>query len=205
MAKQLKQIGRPSYLKPSPYHICNQCGVTKSEKEFYKCKARPTGLQAKCKECCKQDGLKFRNENPQYYTGNDTSYFVKNREQWNSYLKQFLKCDKPATIYSIETPHGLYIGCTHGYLWNRMKVHRRDYRRHQKGLPGSRIPLLHNAWDKMGGEEWLKTLLDVRVIEEFPKDITQSQLLTLEKQYIKKFESQGITLLNSVGTTNPSK
>jgi hypothetical protein len=51
----------------------------------------------------------------------------------------------------------------------------------------------------MGGDEWLKTLLDVRVIEEFPKDITQSQLLTKEKEYIQKFQSQGLSLLNIHG------
>jgi len=198
MAKLKKQMGRPSYLKQSPYHICIDCGETKSEKDYYKCKSRPTGLQAKCKGCCKKDGLKFRNENPEYYTGTDESYFVKNKEQWNSYQRQFFKCDKPATIYSIETPHGLYIGCTHGYLWNRMKVHRRDYRVYLKSGK-SPHPLLHTAWDKMGGDEWLKTLLDVRVIEEFPKDITQSQLLTKEKEYIQKFQSQGLTLLNIHG------
>ena len=42
----------------------------------------------------------------------------------------------------------------------------------------------------------------MKIIETFSKDLTQSQLLTKERGYIKKYEEQGITLLNIVGSKN---
>jgi hypothetical protein len=42
----------------------------------------------------------------------------------------------------------------------------------------------------------------MKILETFSKDLTQSQLLTKERAYIKKYESQGITLLNIVGSKN---
>ena len=196
----MAKTGRPHYLQQSEYQICIQCKETKSEKEFYKCKSRPTGLQAKCKTCQKIDGAKFRNQNPEYYNGSDESYFVKNKEQWNAYQRQFLKADKNSIVYCIETPFGLYIGSTKAYLWNRVSVHRRDYRRHIKGLAISTTPGLHEGWDKMGGDEWLKTLLDIKIVETFDVSMPSHILKQKEREYIQKFERQGIELLNIRGT-----
>jgi hypothetical protein len=73
--------------------------------------------------------------------------------------------------------------------------------RHVRGQKTNFIPGLHAAFDKEG-EDWVKSLETMKIIETFPKDFTQSQLLTKERAYIKKYESQGITLLNITGTKN---
>jgi hypothetical protein len=73
--------------------------------------------------------------------------------------------------------------------------------RHVRGQKTNSIPGLHAAFDKEG-ENWIKYLDTMKILETFSKDLTQSQLLTKERAYIKKYESQGITLLNIVGSKN---
>jgi len=194
MANQKR--GRRPHLQPSEYHTCIQCKETKSASAYHICKSRPTGLQGKCKTCQQLDGLKFRHDNPEYYNGNDESYFVKNKELWNAYQRKFLKADKNSIVYCIETPSGLYIGSTKAYLWIRNNTHRKDYRKWKRGIAVSTTPDLHKAWDKMGGDDWLKTLLDIKIIEEFDADMLPHVLKQKERDYIRKYEAQGLPLLN---------
>ena len=177
---------------------CSACSEEKATTEFYKCRSRKNGLQAKCKICCRIDGIQFRYENPQYYTGSDLSYFNKNSKQWQAYLAQFIKANKTSIVYSLETPYGNYVGCTKTYLWNRMAQHRRNYRFYKKGnVTSNIIPLLYAAWDKMSDEEWIKSIVDVQILEEFPKSMTKSALLKKETEWIQKLSKQGYTLLNT--------
>ena len=73
--------------------------------------------------------------------------------------------------------------------------------RHVRGQKTNFIPGLHAAFDKEG-ENWVKYIDTMKILETFPKGFTQSELLTKERGYIKKYESQGIILLNISGTKN---
>ena len=73
--------------------------------------------------------------------------------------------------------------------------------RYVRGQKSNFIPGLHAAFDKEG-EDWVKSLDTMKILETFPKSFTQSELLTKERGYIKKYEEQGITLLNIVGSKN---
>ena len=52
----------------------------------------------------------------------------------------------------------------------------------------------------MGGDEWLKTLLDIKIVETFDVSMPAHILKQKEREYIQKFERQGIELLNIRGT-----
>ena len=47
--------------------VCKKCSINKSDDEFYKEKRNKTGLQARCKECCKSDARAVFEANPEPY------------------------------------------------------------------------------------------------------------------------------------------
>jgi hypothetical protein len=203
MAQQKKKAGRPTFLKPSEFHTCNKCKITKPASEFYKCVSRPTGKQPNCKACCRESGVYFRTVlREEYYWSTDgTGYFEKDYRKTLDYYNDYIRADKIPFIYSIQTPSGIYIGCSRSLFVVRKSRHKIDYMRHVRGQKTNSIPGLHAAFDKEG-ENWIKYLDTMKILETFSKDLTQSQLLTKERAYIKKYESQGITLLNIVGSKN---
>jgi hypothetical protein len=203
MAKQKNKAGRPSFLHPSEFHTCLKCKKTKPASEFYKCSSRPTGKQPHCKVCNREEGIYFRNVlRPEFYwSENGSGYFEKDYEKTLEYYRDYVRADKVPFVYSIETPYGIYIGCSRSLFVVRKGRHKIDYMRHVRGQKGSRLPGLHKAFDKLG-EDWVKCMDTMKVLEEFPKGFTQSQLLTKERTYIKKYEAQGITLLNIIGSKN---
>lgn len=201
MAKQKR--GPIPFLQPSEFLTCLKCKKTKASSEFYKCAARPTGKQPNCKECNKSEGIYFRHvlREEYYWSENGNGYFQKDYQKTLDYYNDYVRADKIPFVYSIETPSGIYIGCSRSKLVVRKGRHKIDYLRYVRGQKGSSLPLLHKAFDKEG-EDWVKCMDTMKIIETFPKDLTQSQLLTKERGYIKKYESQGITLLNIIGSKN---
>ena len=200
---QKNKSGRPSFLQPSEFHTCLKCKNTKPASEFYKCSSRPTGKQPNCKECNREEGIYFRNIlRPEFYwSENGSGYFEKDYRKTLDYYNNYIRADKIPFIYSIQTPSGIYIGCSRSLFVVRKSRHKIDYMRHVRGQKTNTIPGLHKAFDKEG-ENWFKYLDTMKIIETFSKDLTQSQLLTKERGYIKKYEEQGITLLNIVGSKN---
>lgn len=203
MAQQKNKSGRPSFLQPSEFHTCLKCKNTKPASEFYVCRSRPTGLQPHCKACNKTEGIYFRHVlREEYYWGkNGNGYFQKDYQKTLDYYNDYVRADKVPFIYSIQTQSGIYIGCSRSKFVVRKGRHKIDYMRHFRGQKTNFIPGLHAAFDKEG-EDWVKSLETMKILETFSKDLTQSQLLTKERAYIKKFESQGIILLNISGTKN---
>lgn len=200
---QKQNKGPIPHLQPSEFHTCLKCKKTKSASEFYKCVARPTGKQPNCKQCNKEEGIYFRHVlRPEFYwSENGTGYFEKDYRKTLDYYNNYIRADKIPFIYSIQTPSGIYIGCSRSLFVVRKSRHKIDYMRHVRGQKTNTIPGLHAAFDKEG-ENWVKYLDTMKILETFSKDLTQSQLLTKERSYIKKYESQGIILLNISGTKN---
>lgn len=204
MAKQNKKIGRPSYLKPSEFLHCPKCDTTKKESEFYNCKARPTGKQRTCKSCCRESGIYFRTVlRPEFYWSGDgsTGYFQKDYQKTLQYYREHVRADKIPLVYVIETPSGIYVGCTRALLNVRRLRHKSDYKRYTLGKKTNRMPLLHQAFDKCGAD-WVDWIDTMKPIETFDKSISQHELLKKEKEYIQKFEQQGIKLLNVINSKN---
>ena len=202
MAKKQNR-GPIPHLQPSEFHTCLKCKKTKSASEFYKCSSRPTGKQPNCKSCNKEEGVYFRHvlREEYYWSANGTGYFEKDYRKTLDYYNDYIRADKIPFIYSIETPSGIYIGCSRTRFVVRKGRHKIDYMRYVRGQKSNFIPGLHAAFDKEG-EDWVKSLDTMKILETFPKSFTQSELLTKERGYIKKYESQGITLLNIVGSKN---
>jgi len=136
-----------------------------------------------------------------YWSENGSGYFEKDYQKTLNYYNDYIRADKIPFIYSIETPTGIYIGCSRTRFVVRKSRHKIDYMRHVRGQKSNFIPGLHKAFDKEG-ENWIDSLETMKIIETFTKSFTQSELLTKERNLIKKLESQGITLLNIVGTKN---
>ena len=204
MAKQKR--GPIPFLQPSEFLTCLKCQKTKASSEFYKCAARPTGKQPNCKECNKEEGIYFRHvlREDYYWSQNGNGYFQRDYQKTLDYYNDYVRADKIPFVYSIETSEGIYIGCSRSKFVVRKSRHKIDYMRHFRGQKCSSLPGLHKAFDNEG-EDWIKSLDTMKIIETFPKDLTQSQLLTKERNYIKKYEEQGITLLNIVGTKNDKR
>ena len=200
---QKQNRGPIPHLQPSEFLTCLKCKKTKASSEFYKCSSRPTGKQGNCKSCCRESGVYFRTVlREEYYWGkNGNGYFQKDYQKTLDYYNDYVRADKVPFIYSIETPSGIYIGCSRSKFVVRKGRHKIDYMRHFRGQKSNFIPGLHAAFNKEG-EDWVKSLETMKILETFPKSFTQSELLTKERGYIKKYEEQGITLLNIVGSKN---
>lgn len=194
------------YLQPSEFLTCLKCKKTKESSEFYKCVSRPTGKQPNCKSCNKEEGMYFRHVlRPEFYwSENGNGYFQKDYQKTLDYYNDYVRADKIPFIYSIQTPSGIYIGCSRSKFVVRKSRHKIDYMRYVRGQQGSSLPGLHKAFDKEG-KDWVKCIDSMKIIETFSKDLTQSQLLTKERNYIKKYEAQGIPLLNILGTKNDKR
>jgi len=203
MAQQKTKTGPKPHLQPSEFHTCLKCKKTKAASEFYKCSSRKTGKQPNCKQCNKEEGMYFRHVLRQeyYWSENGSGYFEKDYEKTLEYYRDYVRADKVPFVYSIETPSGIYIGCSRSKFVVRKGRHKIDYMRFVRGQKANVIPLLHQAFKKEG-DDWLKCLDTMKVLEEFPISFTQSQLLTQERGYIKKYEAQGIPILNISGSKN---
>jgi hypothetical protein len=175
---------------------CGKCKETKSPDEFYKCSRRKTGKQQNCKECSKKINKEFRNTNPNYYWGNDLSYFKRNYERTIKYHSEYQKANKEPFIYKISTSNGLYIGCSKAKPNVRLTSHRNDFLQFLQGKAWKKpLPLLHKAL-KDEGDNWINCLATFKIIEVLPLGTPKETLYELETYWIRKHEELGYNMLN---------
>lgn len=185
---------------------CNECKLEKKETEFHKCTANKDGLQNKCKVCANKNSKDFRLKNTEYYFGNSNSYFVKNSESYRKYNKEYYGANKPAKIYCIELPEGIYIGVTKRFLHTRLTQHVNDYKKVKRvGVEwhNGHIPLLHMELDKYSIEEATKFIKNGYVLEEF--EATQYEMKKKELEWIQKLTNSDKKLLNYQGNSKINK
>ena len=128
---------------------CRECGVTKEDSNFSKCKANKDGLQGKCKQCNKKDNQKFREEiQPDYQLG----WYKKHRKEWSKYTLDYKRAVNTPTVYGIVNPDGeMYVGSTMARPKIRFMQHRIHHRQMLKGVTyQTPLPKLHASFDKYG-------------------------------------------------------
>jgi len=164
---------------------CKDCNKTKDITQFSKCSKTKDNLQPKCKECNKKDNLKFRTEiNPEHHS----KWQRKNYDWHIENMRKFRKADETPKIYYIQNPVGeIYIGMTEMYLSVRTLEHRAHYRRALKGKR-SRLPLLHDSFDKYGLENH-----KFGIAAEF-EGIDRKQLEMIERSFIDAVQVMGKSL-----------
>jgi hypothetical protein len=158
---------------------CTQCDKSKAESQFSKCSSAKNGLQPKCKECNKKDNLKFREEiNPQHHA----VWQRNNVQALYRILKKHRKADKSPLIYSIKNPNNdVYIGMTEAFLSVRKREHKLHYHKAKQGKQ-SRLPLLHDSFDKYGVENH-----KFEIVVEL-EGYDRKQLGYVESTFIKSFK-----------------
>ena len=175
---------------------CGKCNETKSADEFYKCSKRPNGKQYHCKECSKKTNKEFRNNNPDYYWGNDLSYFRRNYVRTMKYHSEYQKANKEPFIYKISTSKGIYIGASQARPNVRLTSHRNDFLQFLQGKGFKKpLPLLHKAL-KEEGDNWINCLATFKIIEVLPLGTPKETLYELERYWIQKHEEIGYNMLN---------
>jgi hypothetical protein len=158
---------------------CSKCRAVKETTQFSKCNARMDGLQDKCKSCNKVDNLKFREEiNPHHHA----VWQRNNVQALYRILKKHRKADKSPLIYSIKNPNNdVYIGMTEAFLSVRKREHKLHYHKAKQGKQ-SRLPLLHDSFDKYGIENH-----KFEIVVEL-EGIDRKQLGYVESSFIKSFK-----------------
>ena len=163
---------------------CTKCNTTKPVTEFAKKTSSKDGLQYNCKQCNKQDNLKFRTIiNPQHHD----KWQRANWDKFIQHMKAYRKADKIGTIYGIINPLGeTYVGMTKTNFKVRMLEHRTHYRKACNNKR-SRLPLLHNSFDTYGIENHkFITLLEI--------DTDREALHQIEVSFIKQFIKENKSL-----------
>ena len=166
---------------------CRECGVTKEDSYFSKCKANKDGLQNKCKSCNAKDNQKFREEiQPDYQLG----WYKKHRKEWSKYTLDYKRADNTPTIYGIVNPDGeMYIGSTMAKPKIRFMQHRIHHRQMLKGVTyQTSLPKLHASFDKYGANA--HTLV---VLAQF-EGIDRKLLNMIEVTFIKAIMMGGKSL-----------
>ena len=73
---------------------CNICHEVKPVSEFSKCKSKSDGYQLKCKECTKQYGKEYREENKDKLSEQRKQYYEDNKERIDEYRKRYRENNK---------------------------------------------------------------------------------------------------------------
>ena len=175
---------------------CTQCKIEKDTTEYNKHSISKDGLQYRCKTCCKSNSKYFRDVlRPDYYWGEEQGYFVKNKEKTNLYNKDYFSANKVAKIYRIDLPNGTYIGATKRHLHTRLSQHVNDFKKVLKyGKQAAYLPLFHNALTEYDLKDASKYIRLGYVIDQF--NGTSREMKLREKEWIIKFSSEDINLLN---------
>lgn len=174
---------------------CTQCGIEQSTTNYNKHVTTKDGLQHRCKTCCRANSKLFRERRPDYYWGNDKSYFIKNHDKLEIYNKDYMSANKIGKVYRIDLPGGSYIGSTKRHLHTRITQHFTDYKKVLKnGKNLSYLPLLHNELGNYHLNEIRAYLKKAYVIDELHG--TSGEIKDREKEWIIKLCNQGIRLLN---------
>lgn len=175
---------------------CGKCNESKSPDEFYKCSSRKNGKQANCKICSKKINKEFRETNPEYYWGNDLSYFKRNYQKTLDYHNEYQRSNKNPFIYKISTTNGIYIGCSAARPNVRKSGHRGHFLQFLAGKKYKNpLPLLHKAL-KDEGDNWINCLATFKIIEMMPLGTPKETMLELERYWIHLHEEIGYNLLN---------
>jgi len=88
---------------------CTKCKITKPFSEYNKSKQAKSGLKPRCRECQKEDGQEWRDNNPdnkrEYYLknrqtslDNSKKYAIRNRDKLKEYNKEYYKENKQIAI-----------------------------------------------------------------------------------------------------------
>jgi hypothetical protein len=175
---------------------CGKCKETKSADEFYKCSRRHTGKQASCKICSKKINAEFRNANPNYYWGDDTSYFRRNYIKTMKYHADYQRADKNGFIYKINTSKGIYIGCSKANPSIRKSGHKNDFLQFLLGKPYRKsLPIFFQAL-LAEGDNWVECLKTFKIIEVLPLGTSKEKMFELETYWIQLHKKLGYNLLN---------
>jgi hypothetical protein len=177
---------------------CTQCHLWFDESNFYKMSCAPDGLQKRCKTCSKLNAKKYREEHPDYYWGTEQSYFVKNKEKLTQYSKEYYSVKENVTIYSIETPDGVYVGITRRQLLIKKLFHRTNFKAFINGVPDERNNLIHlnTMLSKYGLEKGIEYINDMKIVEYFEGDWDASQ--EKRKEVIERLINEGKNVINIV-------
>jgi len=93
--------------------LCYQCRKTKTLDQFYNSCLNKDGLQNMCKECSLDNNRKYRKKHPDYYWGNENSYFRrKYQEKVVDYQNERSKATDNCSIIKVETEDGIWLAAT---------------------------------------------------------------------------------------------
>jgi predicted GIY-YIG superfamily endonuclease len=179
---------------------CAECNKTKPSEEYYNCKSRKTGKQAKCKVCQKEYRKVWYNEiNPTYFWG-DNGYFTKRYDESINYQKEYKRADKDCKIYKLTFENGdIYIGYTKRKISVRLMEHRKHFNyfvKHGKTSIARPISLYHYIIDKSLNSQQIQNLWgSVEVLIQFEGTIKEG--LKIEKETIRDYLNKGYNLVNN--------
>lgn len=100
---------------------CSKCGKVKAIEHFYKLTSSPSGLQSRCKECCKS----HYEENKEYLLKQHYTWIDNNRDRHNENRKKaYWKNPEKYRNYAKELYNTIA-----GKINNRVKQHKRRARK----------------------------------------------------------------------------
>lgn len=174
---------------------CNKCKLVKPMEEFHNAKKNRDGKQDKCKECFKIINKEFREKNPKYYWGTEDSYFVQRYDEIREYCDEYSKGNKKITIYTIDTPDGIYVGSTKRRFNLKLAFHRNNLlMAFENRRNHSDIKCLNDVLIKHPIEEGYERINNAKIIYEGDGD--NEQRARKQRQYIQYFNDQGLKVIN---------
>ena len=84
---------------------CSKCGEVKSVEDFGKAKTAKDGLSSQCKECQKEYGKKYRENNKEHCAEYNKKYYEENKEKCNESMKKYREENKE---YCVEKAKKYY-------------------------------------------------------------------------------------------------
>lgn len=102
---------------------CSKCGENKNVSDFYKLASSPSGLQSRCKECCKS----HYEENKDYLLKQHYTWVENNREKHNEYSRKVYSNNPEKYRSAARAFYNTIIG----KLNNRIRQHKRRARKNE--------------------------------------------------------------------------
>jgi hypothetical protein len=174
---------------------CSKCRVVKPMEEFHNSSRARDGKQSKCKECFKKINKEFREKNPKYYWGSENSYFVERYEEIRLYSDAYNKANKNITIYTIDTPEGLYVGATKRLINLKIAFHRNNLlMAFENRRTNCDIKVLNDILIKYPIEEGYERINNAKII--FQGEGDREHMRMKSKQYIQYYNDKGLKVIN---------
>lgn len=175
--------------------MCGKCRKVKPIEMFHKCSTTRDGVQTKCKECVSNLNKLFREKNPKYYWGSEDSYFVQRYEETRKYTDEYSKGNKENTVYTIETPDGIYVGSTKRLFHIKLAFHRNNLlMAFENRRNKSDIKCLNDVLVKYPIEEGRKMINNAKIVYQGDGDREDLRIKT--RQYIQYFNDKGLKVIN---------